>query len=60
MWTVSGVPSKKYIMNLENDCIPRKKVYINGNLSKKNLSTPMDQKSLRKVKQKNRIWSKKA
>ena len=41
----------------ETECIPRKLVFINGSLSKK-LSIPLDDKTLSKLKKKNRIWSK--
>ena len=41
----------------EEECIPKKMVYINGNFSKK-FSMPLDSKNLRKIKRKNRIWSK--
>ena len=41
----------------EKDCIPKKKVYINGVLNKK-LSVPLDEKNLAKLKKKHRIWSK--
>ena len=42
----------------ELKCVPRKLVYVNGKKSK-NLSTPLDKKTLRKIKKKNRLWSKK-
>ena len=42
---------KENFQDFENSCVPRKKVFINGKLSKK-LSTPLDQKSLRKLKKK--------
>ena len=42
---------------IESTCIPRKKVTINGKISKK-LSTPLDKKSLRKLKKKNKLWGK--
>ena len=47
----------KYL-EAEREFIPRKKVFINGKLSKK-LSTPYDKKTLQKIKKKCHIWSKK-
>ena len=41
----------------EKTYIPRKTVYVNGKMNKK-LSTPLDKKTLRKIKQKNKLWSK--
>ena len=41
----------------ENDCIPKKLVYVDGVLNKK-LSVPLDEKNMAKLKKKNRIWSK--
>ena len=40
----------------ERECIPTKTVFIDGKKSKK-LSTPLDKKTLRKIKKKNRLWS---
>ena len=42
---------------IEKTCIPRKNVFINGKISK-NLSTPLDAKSISKIKKKNKIWGK--
>ena len=41
----------------EAECVPRKLVTINGILNKK-LSMPLDDKTLRKVKRKQKIWCK--
>ena len=41
---------------IEKVCIPRKKVYINGKFSKK-FSTKFDSETLKKMKKKNKIWS---
>ena len=45
-------------MEAEKEFIPRKKVFINGKLSKK-LSTPFDRKTLQKIKKKFHLFSKK-
>ena len=37
------------------ECVPRKRVYINGTLSKK-FSIPLDKKNLLKIKSKNKQW----
>ena len=49
---------KEKFQELETSYVPRKKVFLNGKLSKK-FSTPLDRKSLKKIKKKNRLWSKK-
>ena len=41
----------------EKKFVPRKVVYVNGVKNKK-LSTPLDKKTLSKIKQKNKLWSK--
>ena len=41
----------------EKKFIPRKVVYVNGVKNKK-LSTPLDRKTLAKIKKKNKLWSK--
>ena len=41
----------------EKTYVPRKNVFINGKMSKK-LSTPLDAKSISKIKKKNKLWGK--
>ena len=41
----------------EKECVPKKKVFVDGVLNKK-LSVPLDEKNLAKLKKKHRIWSK--
>ena len=48
---------KEIYEKAEKECVPKKLVYINGNFSKK-FSSPLDAKNLKKLKRKNRIWSK--
>ena len=48
---------KENITELESKFVPRKMVYINGKLSKK-FSVPLDRQNLRKLKKKNKLWSK--
>ena len=48
---------KTNFSKIEIKYVPRKTVYINGKLSKK-LSSPLDRKTLLKIKKKNKIWSK--
>ena len=48
---------KNIFYEAEKKFVPRKKVFVNGTKSKK-LSCPLDRKSLRKIKKKNKIWSK--
>ena len=47
---------KNIYLSLE-ECVPRKKVFINGLESKKH-SFPLDSTNLRKIKRKNKLWSK--
>ena len=47
---------KSRYLEAEQEFIPRKKVFINGKISKK-LSTRFDQKTLKAMKKKNHIWS---
>ena len=46
---------KDRFTEIENQCVPKKLVYVNGKLSKK-FSVPLDKKTLAKIKQKNKIW----
>ena len=48
---------KGIYLEAEQKFIPRKKVFINGKISKK-LSTRFDKKTLRAMKKKNHLWSK--
>ena len=47
---------RSYYEKIEKICIPRKKVYINGKFSNK-FSTQFDRVTLKKMKKKNKIWS---
>lgn len=49
---------KHHFQEIEKKYIPKKQVYINGKLNKK-LSMPLDKKTLKMIKKKNRLWSKK-
>ena len=42
---------------MEKECVPRKKVFINGVQSKKH-SIPLDSANIKKIKRKNKLWSK--
>ena len=42
--------------SVEKECVPTKTVYVDGKKSKR-LSMPLDKKSLRKIKKKNKLWS---
>ena len=46
---------EKAYNEFEAECVPRKRVYINGTLSKK-FSIPLDNKNLLKIKRKNKQW----
>jgi len=48
---------KSQFMKLDKKYVPRKLVYINGKLSKK-FSNSLDKATLRKIKKKNKLWSK--
>ena len=48
---------KNKFTEAEKEFVPRKTVYVNGRKNK-NLSNPLDRKTLRKIKKKNKIWSK--
>ena len=48
---------KSKLKTAEESYIPRKKVYVNGKLSKK-FSLPLDKANLKKIKRKNRLWGK--
>ena len=48
---------KEKYHDIEGACVPRKNVFVNGKLNKK-LSTPLDQKNLRLLKRKNKLWGK--
>lgn len=47
---------QKYI-EAEAQCVPKKVVYIDGKLSRK-FSVPLDSTNLKKLKRKNKLWSK--
>ena len=47
---------KNKYAKLEKECVPRKSIFVNGKFSKK-FSYPLDEKNLRKIKQKNKHWS---
>ena len=47
---------KKSLKKIEEKFVPRKKVYLNGKLSRK-LSVKFDKQTLAKRKKKNRVWS---
>ena len=48
---------KQKFMELDKKYVPRKLVYINGKLSKK-FSNSLDKATLKKIKKKNKLWSK--
>ena len=48
---------KGKFLELDKKYVPRKLVYINGKLSKK-FSNSLDKQTLRKIKKKNKLWSK--
>ena len=48
---------EKEYSEIEKECVPTKVVYVDGKKSKR-LSTPLDKKSLRKIKKKNNLWGK--
>ena len=48
---------KTKFLEAESLCVPKKKVYIGGKLSKK-FSCNLDRKTLRKLKRKNKMWGK--
>ena len=48
---------KNNLKKIEEEFVPRKKVYLNGKLSRK-LSVKFDKQTLAKRKKKNRVWSK--
>ena len=48
---------KTKFIKAENECVPRKIVSVNGNHSKK-LSIPLNDTNLKKIKNKNALWSK--
>lgn len=48
---------KNIYEEVEKKCVPRKVVYINGTKSKK-FSIPLDKNNLRKLKKKNKLWTK--
>ena len=49
---------KFHYCEAESKCVPNKVVYVNGKKSKR-LSLPLDRKILKKIKKKNKLWSKK-
>ena len=49
---------KSKYLEAEAQCIPKKLVYVDGKLSKK-FSIPLDRANLKKIKKKNKLWSKK-
>ena len=48
---------KNLYEKVEKECVPRKKVFINGVQSKKH-SIPLDSANIKKIKRKNKLWSK--